>query len=82
MKTKLAKLLTERLENDGFKFHRRECKQPSDYGEINDEGFFVPNTEYVKEDWGNREFIDWLLNAEDKEISQEAEEMDKLLKEL
>ena len=82
MKTKLAKLLTERLENDGFKFHRRWCNQPSDYGQINNEGFFVPNTEYVQEDWKNKEFVDFLLNADDKEISQEAEEMDKLLKEL
>jgi len=80
MKKQLAKLLIKRLENDGFTFHRRYCEQSSHYGQIDEEGMFKPDVDKVAEDWRNREFINWLLNVDDKEISNEAEELDKLLK--
>ena len=79
IKEKLAKVLIQRLEDDGFQYHFRLREEASDYGSINEEGFFVPNTDYIEEHWKNEKFINWLLDVGDREMSDEADEIRKLL---
>lgn len=80
MKEKLAKLLITRLKEDGFHTHIRDCHQCSHYGKINEEGMFIPDDEIVVEDWNNEDFINWLLNIGEKEISNQAIELNEILK--
>lgn len=78
MKEALAKLLLKRLEETGFKYHFRLCEQLSDYGSFDEDGFFVPDTEMAEEQWSNEDFINWLLDVGNKEISDNADEIRKL----
>lgn len=77
---KLAKILEKRLNDWGFQTHIRHCHQASDYGQVED-GVFVPDDEVVEECWNNKDFINWLLNADEKEMSESADELKKYEKE-
>ena len=79
MKSTLAKVLLKRLEEWNFKFHRRECKEPSHYGTVDEDGNFVPDTDIVEENWDNKHFVNRLLNIGETEISESAEEINKML---
>lgn len=80
MKEKLAELLIKRLNEDGFKSHTRHCIQCSHYGKIDENGMFIPDDEIMIEEWSNEDLINWLLNVDDKEISNQADEINNLLK--
>ena len=72
MKNKLAKILLKRLNETGFKSHYRIYEQPSHYGKVDESGIFIPDTDEVEEEWNNKDFINWLLDVNDKEISEDA----------
>jgi cell division protein YceG involved in septum cleavage len=78
MKKELAKILLERLNSDGFKFHKRDCEQYAKIGTTED-GHFLPDTYIVEEKWNNEDFINWLLNVDDKEYSEDADKINKIL---
>ncbi len=69
-KQKLAKILTERLEELGFISHRYN------YDVISDLGAF----DIIEEDLNNEDFIDWLLDINEKEISEVVDELNEILK--
>jgi hypothetical protein len=80
IKKKLAKLLLQRIKDWGFTIHKRDCHQCSDYGTIDKEtGQFLPDDEIVMEEWSNEDFIDVLLDVNNKEISQDVEKINNLL---
>jgi cell division protein YceG involved in septum cleavage len=78
MKKELAKILLDRLNEDGFKFHRRDCEQCAKSGTIDENGQFLPDTYIVKEEWNNEDFINWLLNVDDKEYSESVDKINKI----
>lgn len=77
---KLAKLLLKRLDDWGFKYHLRDCHQPSGLYDIDENDELAPVDDIVEERWSNKDFIDWLLNEDGKEMSKDADELKKLLK--
>ena len=79
LKEQLAKVLLQRLENEYFEYHLRLVREASHYGTINEEDLYVPNTDMVEERWENKEFIKWLLDVGNGEISNSADEIRKIL---
>jgi hypothetical protein len=76
----LSDILIKRLDDWGFKHHQRDCHQCSHYGEIDKNGMFVPDDEIVEEHSNNKDFINWLLDVSNKEISDDSDKINKLLK--
>lgn len=80
MKEQLKKVLLKRMDEWGVKSHTRHCKQSSAYGSIDEEtGMFVPNMETVIEEWTNEEFVNIILDIDDKELSDGCDELIELL---
>ena len=58
----LIKKIKDELDDWGFKYYLRFCKQSIDIGEINEDGWFVPDQIEVEEKWTNKDMAEFIVD--------------------
>ena len=59
---KLIKDIEDELNAWGFKYYYRICKQSTDIGTINKDGWFVPDQIEIEEKWNNRDMAEFIVD--------------------
>ena len=59
---KLIKDIKKELDDWGFKYYLRFCKQSIDIGEINEDGRFVPDQIEIEEKWTNKDVAEFIVD--------------------
>ena len=59
---KLIKDIEDELNAWGFKYYYRFCKQSIDIGEINEDGWFVPDQVEIEEKWTNKDMAEFIVD--------------------
>ena len=59
---KLIKAIEKELDDWGFKYYLRFCKQSIDIGEIDEDGWFIPDQIEVEEKWTNKDMAEFIVD--------------------
>ena len=61
-RNKLIKDIEKELDAWGFRYYYRLCKQSIDIGEINEDGWFVPDQVEIEERWTNTDVAEFIVD--------------------